>query len=272
MMDCCTGFMRYFLIGINILFALLGLALMGIGSYALVEVKQINELIEGNYDHVVIFVICLGLFIALLSVMGCCGASRRNKCMTGTYAVTLSILICLELSAGIVGYVKRDEVKGLLTKELDNSMQKYNLTWTDGVENSTLEYNAVAESWNAIHRYFECSGTEGYTDWNSQSMSDSPFMKFIKEKTDWSVDQTTYPVPDSSCLDNETGCGWRYGEDENKIYSKGCVDKLDDWIMHYIGIIAGSAVGIAVIEMIGAAFGFYLICSENGYSQFEYYN
>ena len=37
--------------------------------------------------------------------------------MTGTYAVTLSILICLELSAGIVGYVKRDEVKGLLTKE-----------------------------------------------------------------------------------------------------------------------------------------------------------
>lgn len=57
MMECCNGkgrhdinnhiyvfigFMRYFLIGINLLFALLGLALMGIGSYALVEVKQIN--------------------------------------------------------------------------------------------------------------------------------------------------------------------------------------------------------------------------------------
>ena len=83
---------------------------------------SVQELIEGSYDHVVIFVICLGLFIALLSIMGCCGAMKENKCMTGTYAVTLSLLICLELSAGIVGYVKRDEVKGLLTKELSKSM------------------------------------------------------------------------------------------------------------------------------------------------------
>jgi len=55
------------------------------------------------------------------------------------------------------------------------------MEWTDGVENSTLTYNAVGESWNGIHQYFECSGTSGYRAWNGPDMAGSPFMTFIKQ-------------------------------------------------------------------------------------------
>ena len=36
------NFMRGFLIGLNILFAMLGLALIGIGSYVMIEVKEFS--------------------------------------------------------------------------------------------------------------------------------------------------------------------------------------------------------------------------------------
>ena len=54
--------------------------------------------------------------------MGCCGALKENKCMTATYAIILSVLIVLEISAGIAGYVKRDDVEQAVKTELENSM------------------------------------------------------------------------------------------------------------------------------------------------------
>ena len=41
--------------------------------------------------------------------------------------------------------------------------------------------------------------------------------------------------------------------------------QVDTWLEDNIAIIAGAAVGIAVVELFGVFFGCYLIKSENGY-------
>ena len=61
---------------------------------------------ESSYDAIPIFILCLGLFVFLLSFLGLFGACKENKCMNGTYAVVLSILVLCQISAGIAGFVK----------------------------------------------------------------------------------------------------------------------------------------------------------------------
>ena len=72
--------------------------------------------------------------------------------------------------------------------------------------------------WKSIHDIYQTG---------SKLLLGIPYSIHIK-KTDWSVDQTAFPVPDSSCITDETGCGWRYGDNEEKIYPEGCVDKVSE--------------------------------------------
>lgn len=118
-----SGFAKVFLITLNSLFGLLGLAMLGIGGYVMVEVKKysvsqrkypsraivlfkLQGVTEASYDAIPIFILCLGLFVFLLSFLGLFGACKENKCMGGTYAVVLSILVLCQISAGIAGFVK----------------------------------------------------------------------------------------------------------------------------------------------------------------------
>jgi len=80
-----------------------------------------------------------------------------------------------------------------------------------------------------------------------------------------------YPVPDSSCQKQAVNCGWTYANVDKDIYKEGCADKLNDWLSDNIAIIAGAAVGIAVVEMIGVIFSCYIL-KNGGYDDYSNYN
>ena len=95
----------------------------------------------------------------------------------------------------------------------------------------------------------------------------------------------TYPVPDSSCKNMTVNCGWTYpdAKRDTSIYTEGCAPKvrlsvicwlsiiffkMNDWLSDNIAIIAGAAVGIAVVEMIGVIFSCYII-KNGGYDEYS---
>jgi len=283
-MACCMNFAKVFLITLNGIFGLLGLAMLGIGGYVMVEVKKYSGVTESSYDAIPIFILCLGLFVFLLSFLGLFGACKENKCMNGTYAVVLSILVLCQISAGIAGFVKKDAIDGLIEKELHNSMKDF------GVDNVNVtktgeepEYNPVAAAWNVIQKEFKCSGTDGYEDWTNTTImgADSRFSQYLDsvgykkgEVVPGKCDPSAcpaYPVPDSSCQKQAVNCGWTYADVDKDIYKEGCADKLNDWLSDNIAIIAGAAVGIAVVEMIGVIFSCYIL-KNGGYDDYSNYN
>lgn len=261
--------MRYFLVGLNTLFGLLGLTLLGIGGYVMVEVKKYSGVTEGSYDSIPIFIICLGLFVFLIAFFGCFGAMKKNSCLTMTYSVVLLILVICQIGAGIAGFVLKDDLFDALEAELEKTMPKWNETKDkDGNPELSLE----AQGWDLLHEGFSCCGINEYQDWTNTTImgEESDFIEFIKAQDDpkWDENITPYPVPSSCCIDhgkNDSSCGWTYVSADGSINQEGCVTKVDSWLEDNIAIIAGAAVGIAVVEMVGVIFGCYLIKSGEYY-------
>jgi len=171
--------MRYFLVGLNTLFGLLGLTLLGIGGYVMVEVKKYSGVTEGSYDSIPIFIICLGLFVFLIAFFGCFGAMKKNSCLTMTYSVVLLILVICQIGAGIAGFVLKDDLFDALEAELEKTMPKWNETKDkDGNPELSLE----AQGWDLLHEGFSCCGINEYQDWTNTTImgEESDFIEFIK--------------------------------------------------------------------------------------------
>jgi len=230
--------MRYFLIGLNTLFGLLGLTLLGIGGFVMVEVKKYSGVTEGSYDSIPIFIICLGLFVFLIAFFGCFGAMKKSSCLTMTYSVVLLILVICQIGAGIAGFVLKNDLFNALEKELKKTMPKWNETKdSDGKSEFSLE----AQGWDLLHEGFSCCGINTYQDWTNTTImgEESNFIEFIKAQSNpiWNDEKTPNPVPFSCCIfvgpiDSNSNCGWTYDGDspDDHINTEGCVTKVDTWL------------------------------------------
>ena len=61
METCCESLVKYFMIIVNIIFALIGAVLIGFGAYAQIEAKDYLNFLGDNYVNTPIFIIILGM-------------------------------------------------------------------------------------------------------------------------------------------------------------------------------------------------------------------
>lgn len=265
-MACCASFMKRGLQFINILFGILGIGMLGIGGYVYHVVADYETVSGDSFMSVPIFLLCLGAFTFLLSLAGCVGATRHSSCMTWTYIIVMILLVVMEISASIAGYVKKDDVSKILVDIAEDSMNNWNNT-------------VVQSTWDEVQTNFQCCGVESYDDWSNKTMTGNSFVDWAKAKG-WAPDgaaplNTKYPVPDSCCVDFEENCGLSYNflDVKNALLppgeNKGCADGLKEWVTDNIGIVAGIAAGFAVIEIFAIIFALYLVRSDNGYESLD---
>jgi len=96
--------------------------------------------------------------IAVMSLLGCCGAGGTRKCnfyMLVSYAVLLTVLLILEVAACIVVYVHRDSAKDILNNKLLDVIAR-RAPGTPSVENGLLDM---------IQSVFYCCGAASWQDW-----------------------------------------------------------------------------------------------------------
>merc|ERR1712179_509746 len=86
-----------------------------------------------------------------------------------------------------------------------------------------------------IQQNVECCGTSTPDSW---------------AKSDWIKDQSA-KYPESCCIKQKAGCN--KGKDV-KIFEKGCAEKGKDYVKSQIVKIAGAAIGIAVVQLLGIVF------------------
>ena len=112
---------KHLLIVLNILFFVLGLGVLVLGTWISVDKTSLFDLVsnttsdekatkdetifKSEIDYYFTFaslvIIGTGAFIVLLSLVGCCGAIKESKCLLITYALVV-ILITLVQSIGII--------------------------------------------------------------------------------------------------------------------------------------------------------------------------
>lgn len=114
---CFQNFSAYFLVGLNVLTAFIGLACIGSGAYFW---YRLGNLTTGLVSYSSIGPVAFGVFLFLLSIFGYCGVRRKSRLMLAIYFVLMLILTILLAAAGVIlllyaGYFENAELSSALS-------------------------------------------------------------------------------------------------------------------------------------------------------------
>jgi len=265
--ECCIGFLKLLAAFSNFIFFAAGITLSVFGGLFLSKFSEFSDLTSDSYDAIPIAIVVLGCFVSLVSLIGLLSVYSDDTCANffkKFYSIILIILVVLELSCGIAAYVKRDNVTKILD---DTALSSIHEDWGIKVVIDDGKYsfdrNSTAVAWQILQEEFNCCGYNNYTDWNN---STETFGEYVKEMEGWlDVEEFTLtknPVPDSCCIVSEFGFGLTYQNINEDIYTEGCKDSVESFLTDNIAIIAGAAVGLAVLQ-ISLIFLFWHLANHN---------
>ena len=170
---------KHLLIVLNILFFVLGLGVLVLGTWISVDKTSLFDLVSNStseetptkdetivkteidyyFTFASLVIIGTGAFIVLLSLVGCCGAIKESKCLLITYALVV-ILITLVQSIGIIlSAVYQENLKDHISKAFAPVIQQY------GNDPFTTQV------WDLKMESLECCGVNGYGDFEALKIS-----------------------------------------------------------------------------------------------------
>ena len=97
MENCCDSLFKTIILVFNLIFALVGLILMGFGVYVQIDAKDYLNFLGDNYTNTPVFIIILGAIIFVVAFFGCCGAMKENKCLMYTYGFLLFVILIAQV-------------------------------------------------------------------------------------------------------------------------------------------------------------------------------
>lgn len=216
---CCSNLVKYFMFFINVVFAIVGIALIGIGAYIQIQAKEYLDFLSDNYLNTPIFIIIVGCVIFVVAFFGCCGAANESACMIYTYSLLITLLLIAQVGAAIAAYALKGELKSEIKDKMESGMSNYGKDGHDGVTNA----------WNVLQHDLSCCGVNSYKDWNDT-------------------------IPESCCKVETAGCA----KEVENINQSGCFNEFEQKFTGNIAIIGGAALGFGAIQLVGVLFSCYL--------------
>lgn len=195
---------KFLFFGFNVIFWLLGCAILGIGIWLHISKGNYASVAPSfNFLSATALCIAAGGIVLVVGFFGCCGAIMENPCMLLTYFLLVVIIFVMEIVAGILAFVFRNEVETVLKNELLLGVrEKYNTSSEQGLR----------DAWDSVQRNLKCCGVESYEDWYRIS-------SWRKENR----------VPDSCCIEEIPNCG-THNADPNIWHQQGCFKELKFWL------------------------------------------
>ncbi|KAG7464297.1 CD151 antigen-like isoform X2 [Solea senegalensis] len=229
---CGTICLKYLLFLFNILFWLAGGVVLAVGVWTLVEKSDYVSLLNSSfYSASAYILIAAGVIVIVTGIIGCCATLKEMKSLLIVYLILLLCIVLLEIIAGVLAYIKYQELDEELRQNLKvNMQQKYK---QPGEE-------SVTQAVDKLQQEFMCCGSGNFSDWR-----DSVWIQ--------AADNARL-VPDSCCKTPSDLCGLR--DHPSNIYNVegGCIMKLEDFILSQLYILGSVGIGIAFLQIFGMMF------------------
>jgi len=244
--SCC---LKYVIFGFNVIFWLLGLGVLAIGIWAWTEKDTFNNLSKLTniaLDPAFIF-IWAGAITFVIGFTGCVGALRENTALLAAYAIFLAILLLLEMTCGILGFIFKDWIKSQAT----SGFQAFIVHYRDDPDQQNL-IDWIQEGW------LQCCGIEGPPDWDKNIYFNCS-SEAVGSREACGVPFSCCKPKDDEIIKNKQ-CGYdvrkpNYVGDPLKIINeKGCLSAGEEWLERNLLVVAGIAVGIAFLQILGICF------------------
>lgn len=229
---------KYLLFGFNLLFFLIGLALIILGAALQTKFSGISHIIGDSELSLAYVLIGIGAIIFIVAFFGCCGAIKENYCMLNTFAVFILFVFILEIGTAVAGIVLKEAIGGRVAQGLETSMAEYE------------KKNSVQSAWNFIQTQFSCCGAKNASEW----------FGYLHKKN---------VVPSSCCKDRppRVHCGEIENGDWTHINTTPCLSSLENSMKENILNLIIAGVVVAVCQAIGIMLGCYL--AKNIRKQYE---
>lgn len=225
---------KFLVLFFNFLFFVFGIVLIGVGGYAEAKFGSYISISSIQYASGSRLVIAVGVIIAVVAFFGCCGAWKENKCMLVIFFALLLVMVILELTAAILAYQHRDEILKTLEKDINSTIKE-----------QYGKDKGVTDMVDLLQEKEKCCGALSWKDW------------VLNPK------YNITSVPDSCCVTKSDRCGENFYNPKTKDYSKihtgGCVGKMSDVVRNNLKTVAGVAIAILVIQILGMVFAVCLI-------------
>ncbi|KOC60442.1 CD63 antigen [Habropoda laboriosa] len=181
---------KYLLCAVNSLFVLTGIMIISVGTTIYAVYEDFSHFLDPSYFSPATVLVVVGMLVFVIAFLGCCGALKESTCMVLVFAVSLSVVLVLELAAAISAYALQDGIQNLLAEKINSTMHKYgkNTEATDAI--------------NFLQSRLYCCGYNGSEDWLD-------ITKEIPQSCrPWSNENVTCSPnnDDISCAPYETGC------------------------------------------------------------------
>ncbi|XP_012287199.1 tetraspanin-5 isoform X2 [Orussus abietinus] len=240
--SCC---LKYVIFGFNVTFWLLGLGIMAVGVWAWMEKDTFNNL--SRLTNIALdpafILILVGTVTFIIGFTGCVGALRENTCLLAAYAIFLALLLLLEMTTGVLGFIFKDWIKSQAT----GGFQAFIIHYREDPDQQNL-IDWIQEDW------LQCCGIEGPKDWDRNNYFNCSSSEIGSREA--------CGVPFSCCkrkpneIIKNKQCGYDvrkpgYNFDVAKvIYEKGCVQAGEEWMERNLLPIAIGAVITAFSQML----------------------
>lgn len=246
--SCSEAMMRLFGFILNFIFIFVGAILSCLGIWMEIEYVKIENLTENNFGATPAAVGIVGALTLLVASFGLWGIIRKGKCLTGTYAVALIVLLLIQLAGIVAPIIARDQAEELFFKSANRTMMEW-----EGPK------KPIGQAWGVVQTKFECCGVANATEWAGVA----GFTDYAKKHGWNSTLAINTPVPDTCCKEITENCGLTYSTDTD-IHQNGCVQKIESWAESHMKIILGAVGGLCALELITVIMSFYLV--RGGYS------
>ncbi|XP_018316804.1 tetraspanin-7 isoform X1 [Mycetomoellerius zeteki] len=224
--------MKTLLMLFNFIFWASGVLMLCIGIWMRIQLRDyMNMSVQGS-GAALLSLASLGAVLAVAAVLACCCTARGHPALLYLYGAFLAVVALLELGAGASVYAYRTSLNEGFDQGLNESMAAY------GQDNSKSSHIDTMQS--TLH----CCGNRGYADWLNLDPSKD--------------------VPLSCCKVIQNKCDTSDVED---IYTEGCYNRLLDLINSNIGLVAGTAIGVAFFPLVGI---FLACCLASNINKAEY--
>ncbi|XP_051822153.1 CD82 antigen [Antechinus flavipes] len=238
----CIKVTKYFLFLFNLLFFILGAVILGFGIWILADRSSFISVLQSSSNMKIgayVF-IGVGAMTMIVGFMGCVGAVNEIRCLLGMYFAVLLLILVAQVTAGVLVYFHADEVKTEMSNIVGELIRDYD------PDNSGKK--AVQDAWDYIQSEVKCCGWSSYLNWTANII--------LRNKTFTSYPCSCEELPDIKqesfrsgfCVPNNTVTN---DPSDWPVYQKGCMEKVQKWLEDNLGIILGTCIGVAVIELLG---------------------
>jgi tetraspanin-3 len=235
-----------FLSFLGLLFWACAAILFAISIYVFVTYNNFGNFTESHYTMVPASVLmAVGVFFLIAGCLGCFNLCRDNRCLLLTFGLVLCLLVVLLITAAALVFVYKADIDQVVLNRTEEVYEKYG---QPGENNTSDQLDYAQEQ---LH----CCGVEGFKDWSKY--------KWGKEHKEM--------VPKSCCLvQDDSKCSGRM-IDEHQLYTQGCYSKIETLFLKNLNWIAGSAIGLTLLLILGVICTCVLMCYKRENEQ-PYYN